>query len=82
LSAPKKAKATGKRGRGRPPKGGRGRKEVSVGLPPNLLDELDRYVLALREEAPGASRGDVISNALCAFGPFRAWLTRHRAGRP
>lgn len=75
---PSRPAAPKKRGRGRPRKDGRGRKKVSVGLPPDLLADLDRYVLELREGAPGASRGDVISNALSAFGPFRFWLTRRR----
>ncbi|HEY3349828.1 MAG TPA: hypothetical protein VGM13_08665 [Thermoanaerobaculia bacterium] len=79
---PKKPSTLKHRPRGRPRKNGHGRKEVSVGFPPDLLAQLDRYVLELRKTAPGASRGDVISNALCAFGPFRHWLTRRAKGCP
>ena len=60
---------------GRPPKEN-GRREVSVGLSPAVLKELDRYVRHLRKEAPGASRGDVLSAALAAFRPFRLWKLR------
>jgi hypothetical protein len=81
MKAPKKPaapKTPPKRGRGRPMKNGHGRKEVSVGLPPDLLTELNAYVQALREETPGASRGDVLSEALRAFRPFRLWKLRRR----
>ncbi len=75
---PKRPAAPKKRGRGRPRKDGHGRKEVSVFLPTDLLAELDRYVRDLREDAPGASRGDVLSEALRTHRPFRLWgLTRH-----
>lgn len=62
---------------GRPPKEN-GRREVSVGLSPAVLKELDLYVRHLREKAPGASRGDVLSSALRAFLPFRLWKQRGR----
>lgn len=75
MKTPKKAK------RGRPRKDVGGRKEVSVGLPPDLLAELDRYVVQLREKAPGSSRGDVLSEALRAFRPFRLWGLTRRAKR-
>ena len=62
--------------RGRPRKDHlHGRKEVSVFLPTDLLADVDAYVSALRKQAPGASRGDVLSDAVRAFGPFRLWLS-------
>lgn len=74
---PRKRPPSKKRGRGRPPKDAHGRKEVSVFLPNDLLAELDCYVRDLRGKAPGASRGDVLSEALREFRPFRLWgLTR------
>jgi hypothetical protein len=63
---------------GRPPKEN-GRKEVSVGLSPAVLKELDAYVKELRVKAPGSSRGDVLSSALAAFRPFRLWKLRRRS---
>lgn len=74
----KKPATSTKRGRGRPRKNGGGRKEVSVFLPNDLLAELDRFVRELREEAPGASRGDVLSEALRSFAPFRRWRPTQR----
>lgn len=58
---------------GRPRKNGVARKEVSVCLSPATVRELDDYVKALRKEAPGSSRGDVITAALESFGPLRLW---------
>ncbi len=75
----KKANTPGRAGR--PRKNGLVRKEVSVCLSPRVIGELDRYVAALREQTPGASRGDVISAALEGFGPLRLWrssLSRKR----
>jgi len=72
-----------KQGRERSRKNGHGPQEVSVGLPPALLAELDSYVAWLRQVAPGASRGDVLSAALRRFLPFRLWgLTRRVKRRP
>ncbi len=74
----KKPAPAKKRGRGRPKKNGYGRIEVSVGLAPDLLAELDLYVRELREDAQGTGRGDVLSAALRTFRPFRLWQLRRR----
>jgi hypothetical protein len=66
-----------KRGRGRPKKNGHGRIFTAAHLPPELVEELDRYVRELREETPSASRGDVLAAALRQYGPFRRWRARH-----
>jgi len=66
----------------RPRKNGHGPKEVSDGLPPDLLAELDSYVVWLSEVAPGASRGDVLSAALRRFLPFRLWGLTRRVKNP
>ncbi len=65
----KKAKAK----RGRPRKNGHGRKQVTIGLRPDLVEELNAYVKDLRHEAPGAGRGDVLSAALALYRPFQSW---------
>lgn len=64
-------------GMGRPKKNGHGRKDVSVGLAPVLQANLDAYVHHLRKKgARGAGRGDVLSEALMAFLPYRLWLQK------
>lgn len=69
-------KAQKKRGPGRPRKDGGGRVFTAAHLPPELVEQLDRYVRELRENTPSASRGDVLAAALRQYGPFRRWQRR------
>lgn len=87
--APKKPAAPKKRGRGRPRKDPGGRVFAASWLPAELLRQLDAYVAELQEGAPGASRGDVIAEALRTHRPFRLWLLKassraliNRFGKP
>ena len=68
-----------KRKRGRPPKAkGEMRVKVPAFLPPGLVKNLKAYVDELRKDRPGASRGDVLVDALQKYRPFRKWLARRR----
>lgn len=60
----KKPATPKKRARGRPRKNGGGRVHASTWLPAELLRQLDRHVAGLQKAVPGASRGDVIAEAL------------------
>lgn len=74
MKAPKKPAAPQKRGRGRPRKDPGGRLYAAAWIPADLLRQLDRYVADLQKDAPGASRGDVLADALKKHRPFRRWL--------
>jgi hypothetical protein len=74
--APKKSKPGKKRGLGRPRKDPGGRLFAASWLPADLLRQLDAYVAELQKAAPGASRGDVIAEALRTHRPFRLWLLK------
>ena len=70
----KAAAPTKKRGRGRPPKGPGGRVFTAAYLPPQLVEKLDAYVKEMQKATKGASRGDVLAEALQTHRPFRLWL--------
>lgn len=76
MKMPKKPATPKKRGRGRPRKGGHGRVFTAAHLPPDLVEELDAFVKHLRAKTPGASRGDVIAEALRRHSPLRRWLSK------
>jgi hypothetical protein len=67
-----------KRRRGRPPKAAQKRIKVPMYLPPQFVADLKAYVAHLRREVPGASRGDVILDALEHHRPFLKWRTQQR----
>jgi hypothetical protein len=73
---PTKPAAPKKRGRGRPRKDPGGRLFAASWLPADLLRGLDAYVAELQKAAPGASRGDVVAEALRTHRPFRQWLRK------
>lgn len=82
-------RAAKKRGRGRPRKDPGGRLFAAAWLPADLLRQLDAYVAELQKAGPGASRGDVIAEALRTHRPFRLWLLKpssraliNRFGKP
>lgn len=76
MKAPKMPAAPKKRGRGRPKKNGHGRLPAAAWLPAELVEQLDAYVETLKKAKKGASRGDVIAEALRTFRPFRLWLLK------
>ena len=64
------------RGRGRPPKSPGGRVFTAAYFPAQLVAALDAYVKHLQKATKGASRGDVLAEALRTHRPFRLWLAR------
>jgi hypothetical protein len=78
VKMPQKA-APSKRSRERPRKDPGGRLFAGAWLPAELLPQLDANVAELRKDAPGASRGDIIAEALRTHRPFRLWLLKASA---